>query len=82
MKYKITIEVINEYEEKQTVYESKENGARYYSMHHKDITEGGIKVQPKEYPTGKIFTETREIYKQEFEKINILDIVKNINNIK
>jgi len=81
MKYKITIETREEYPEKETVYESKEGGTRYYSKYHKDIEEKKVEVVEKQYPTGKILERTKDVYVQEFEAENFTEIIKAVNSL-
>ncbi len=81
MKYKITIETREEYRETQTVYESKEGGTRYYSKYHADITNKGVKVEEKEYATGKMLEHTKNVYVQEFEADDLLKVIKAVNGI-
>ena len=80
MKYKITIETREEYPEVETVYEA-DNGKRYYSKYHKDIETGGVKVTEKEYPTGKILERTHEVYVQEFESDDLVEVIKAVNKL-
>jgi hypothetical protein len=79
MKYKITVEAVEEYPEMETVYESKEGGTRYYSRWHKDIEEKKVKVEEKQYPTGKMLQRTTAVYTQEFEAGSLVDVIKAVN---
>ena len=80
-KYKITIEERIEYPEMETVYESKEGGARYFSKYHKDIEEEKVAVVQKEYRTGKMLEKKSDVYTQEFEAANLIDIIKAVNGL-
>lgn len=80
-RYKITIEEVEEYPETETVYESTEGGTRYYSKYHKDITEKGLKVVEKAYPTGKKLLRTTEVYVQHFESDGLKAIISAVNKL-
>lgn len=76
-KYRIAVTEITEYPETATWYEATD-GKRYGSTY--GIPEGA-KYDRKDYKTGKMLTNEREVYSQDFDGGNLEAIIKAVNNI-
>lgn len=78
MKYKITIEELLPYEAKETVYLATD-GKVYTSTYR---VPDGEKYTEKLRPTGETLYSKREVYQQETDMSDILDVIKAVNGIK
>lgn len=75
--YKITVEELKEYPETDTRYEGND-GKNYSSTY--NVPEG-VKYKRVEVPTGKLLVRERQVYTQEFEDLDLTEVVNAVNNL-